>query len=220
MTAPLFSRLLTIVLTVSLLLVVTLGGLRINAAVSATHSKGLLQVTSSANATLSVSQDERQAQIIGTGRAKVWLQPGIYELEASAGGVRAAQVVTVYARQVATAHITPTSKRIIPSVADVTFNNTDALINAGLTSTQVSVFERLIFNYKTSVQTVTIDGSSLKSGPINQTGDPRFTDTFTLQIDTKSYTATIGYSDLQSIALRLIDSQTGAQVLNVTNLAQ
>lgn len=88
----------------------------------------------------------------------------------------------------------------------LTYSGTSALINNGLTTTQVNSFESDIKNFasinKISLSNVAVDKASVEPGPQNQSGI--FTLNFNITVNNSTkYMATIFYSDLTNIHLQL-----------------
>jgi hypothetical protein len=76
------------------------------AAIITSQSTGLLEVSSSdPQAGLTVSQANRQAIAIGTGKAKVRLKPGIYQVSASNNGYQTAVTVHLYEKRTTTSSL-------------------------------------------------------------------------------------------------------------------
>jgi hypothetical protein len=96
-----------------------------------------------------------------------------------------------------------------PSKNNIAFGGTDALINSGLTVTQINLLEQIIFEYKPSAHTANINSSSVEPGPHDPNTDTSFTINFSLAIDAAPYNATISYSNLSTVHLYLYNPQTG-----------
>ena len=94
------------------------------------------------------------------------------------------------------------------------FIGTDALLNNGLSTVQVTAFQQDIQTFaqtnKIDLRTVSIDSSSVTPGPLTSSGI--FTLTFSVAINNKNYNATIQCSGIVTIDLTLSDPTSGAQV--------
>ena len=218
MTPASANRLVNILLVIALVAFFVFGAMNIMKAISVSENYGLLEAKSTGSATLSVSQDKSQAEVIGTGSAKVWLKPGVYQLAASAKGSQNTQIITVQKQQTTSVNITPSAGPILPSVLNVDFENTDSLINAGLTTEQVAGFKRLVFNYKPAARVVSINSATLQSGPLASNNNERFSYTFIVTIDRVPFAAKISYGDSLNINLTLTNQLTNEQVVNTSTL--
>jgi len=100
-----------------------------------------------------------------------------------------------------------------PQSAGATFAGTEGLINNGLTTTQVQVFESDLMSFsqanKLNLNTVVVN--TVNPGPLNGSGT--FTLNFVVSINSTNYNATITYSGITTIELTLTNSQ-GVQVYN------
>lgn len=205
-------------------LVIVLAAWQIIPAFNTYKSTGVLEVNAStSSAQLSISQENHQAAIIGTGSAKVRLLPGTYQVAAIDSGSRASAVVTVYKGRTTHSSLNvsgnnsanSTNNNNTPQVRtaeDINFEGTDALINDGLTTDQVNEMEQYFFQFKSSANTVTIDQNTVGPGPHNPNVVSPFTLNFNVAIDSTSYKATISYTDLNNVTLQLFNPQTGAVV--------
>ena len=183
------------------------------------RSTGVLVVDASpSSAQLSISQENHQAAIIGTGSTKVRLQPGTYQLAATDSGSHTSVVVTVYKGRTTHSFLNVTSSATngntqpVRTVQDVNFSGTDALVNDGLTTDQLNEMEQYFFQFKSSANTVAIDPNTVQAGPHNPNVVSPFTLNFTVTVDSAPYKATVSYTDLNNVTLQLFNLQTGAVV--------
>lgn len=180
-----------------------------------TQQTGILALTATEPASaFSVSQADRSAKFIGTGSVRIRLQPGTYEVTANHAGKQVASMVRVNARQVTTEELDFSRTNLLPSVSTVNFQGTAALIASGLTSAQVSAFERTIFTFKPTAQSVIIDATSVQPGPHKPSDGKTFTTDLQLSVDGSVYNAVISRSDLSTIGLRLYDPATAQLVFD------
>lgn len=180
----------------------------------------LLVKTSKDAATISVSQDNKDAAIIGMGNAKVRLTPGTYLVVASGGGLRDSSIVKVSKKQTTKTTLDFKSSPLVKSPANTNYQNISVLVdNGGLTTLQISQLEQYFFKYNSSAHTVSIDPNSVESGPRNPNTSTSFTLNFNVTIDSKPYKATASYSNLSSIRLYLYNSQTNALMYDSGNPA-
>jgi FtsP/CotA-like multicopper oxidase with cupredoxin domain len=185
------------------------------------QSTGLLKITSfSSDATISISQNNKTAAIIGKGNTSVRLQPGSYEVAAISPEKFSSHQVTVSKNQTVSLHLTNT-KPPVPSVEDVNWNGINLFYTYGLDQAQIDNMEVLFFKYKPTVDSVTFDESSVTNGfrDLNNEEAP-FTLNFVGKIDGKAYKATISYmpNDLNDIDLTLSDPASGAQWYHASSI--
>jgi hypothetical protein len=155
---------------------------------------------------LSVSQTNRAAQVIGRGTARVHLNPGIYHLAAVTDGKETVATATVTKHQVTVARLDFSQSVTLRSMLDVDFRNTAAIINHGLTTSQLNSLERGFFRFRPTAKTVTINPASVKSPPHNIVIDgATFKLNFKVTVDTSTYAATTLYSGFDTIRLLLYD---------------
>lgn len=175
---------------------------------------GLLEISSSdKKALLTISQDNHEAKVVGIGRSKILLNPGVYQVAATDGTKQQFTVVQVYKRKVTNTNLEPSSTARIPTPQTIVFSGTSALINSGLTVNQVSALKQAFFKYKSSAQSIVINQSSVEPGPHNPNGIG-FTINFTVAIDSKLSKAAVSYSGLNDIRLYLYDPQNNSLVFD------
>lgn len=177
-------------------------------AIKTIHTTGLLILSSTdSSAVFSVSRDGSGAQVVGTGSARIRLKPGTYLVAANNTNKSATKVVTITTGQTSSVNLTPSSQTPLSSLSNISFNGFDYLLSNGLTSDQVTNLEQLFFSYKQTAKEVTIDQASVEPGPHNP-NDSNFTMNFTGSIDSTLYRATITYSGLDAVSLKLTNPQT------------
>ncbi len=206
-------RLLSVFIPVVYLLLVGLLVLSILQALNARRTTGILDIkTSDSTSAITISATNTQAALLGTGSAKVRLKPGSYFVMAQAKGLQATQTVTISLHQTTKitlqlTNITPA----LPSPASITFVNTAALLNNGLSSSQVTNLKQLFFTYAPSAKIISINVPSIQPGA----RDPNsatvwFSLTFTGSIDESPYNATVEYSGLDTTKLTLTNPTNGS----------
>lgn len=183
--------------------------------VVASRDTGLVRIkTSDSQALISVTQENHTAAVIGTGNANVRLNPGTYRITAVSGAKQASSAVTIGAKETTSLSLKLTDKPKVPSAASIDFQNTDSLIDAGLTVQQVSAIKNDLFNFSPSARVITINPQSVSPGPLDHSNpNPTFTLRFNVSVDSKDYGALATYTDLVSIQLQLYNS-SGAQVFD------
>jgi hypothetical protein len=201
-----------ILITIIAVLVIIVG-LQAFSGINTRGRTGVLSVTSPQGTSVSISAQNKQAAVIGTGTVKVRVDPGTYLLMGIKNGSRTTTVVTVTKTQ--TTHTTlqfSANPNGIRSSQDITFQGQSGLLNVGLTVSQVNKIEQNIFEYKTTAKTVTINENTIEPGPHDPNGVAPFTLNFTLSIDGTSYTAVATYLDLENVDLQLTNATTGRVV--------
>jgi hypothetical protein len=95
--------------------------------------------------------------------------------------------------------------------ANITYVNTDALINNGISTTQLTLFEQYISEFTPAAETVTINPSSIG----NYAGTPPAIGLykFIVNIDGTDYNAQASYTFLTDLTLALFNG-SGTQVFN------
>jgi len=183
------------------------------AAILARGSTGILVISSTdSKATLSVSQMDKAAKIIGVGKAKARLKPGLYEVAAASNGNQAFQAVSVTAKTSSSITLNPVKATLLPSISNISFSGMNALVNHGLTHDQIKDLEHAFFKFKPSASAVNIDSNSIFPGPI----DPNtagFNTRFSVDIDSINYSATIKYIGLSDLELMLFNA-AGNQIFD------
>jgi hypothetical protein len=183
------------------------------ATIITSQNTGILQIRSAnPKAGLIISQNNRQALLVGTGTARVRLKPGSYQISATYGGKQANGVATVYKDRTTGSYLGVLQPVRLPSVATINFEGTGSLINDGLTIEQVNNLEQEFFQYKPRAQTVNI--SSVEPAPHNPNVDTSFSLNFTVSIDSTTYNATVTYTDLETVQLHLYNLQNNALLFN------
>lgn len=169
---------------------------------------GILIVRSSKpNTLLSVSKDNSEAKVIGTGNAKVRLAPGIYHLVGLSGGARANLTVRVSKNSVIRSYIKPAYPPSAPSVNSINFKGVDAFLNSGLTTAQINNLKQSIFQFKPTAHTVSI--TNITPAPHDPNTSTSFAINFKVSVDSVPYNATVDYTGLDNIRLHLYDAQNG-----------
>ncbi len=203
------------IIVVLYIAVIIFGVYQIISALGPYKTTGLLVIkTSNKSAQLSISEEDHQAALVGTGGAHLRLAPGQYQVAAIAGSQRTTAVVTVTKEHTSTVSLNLNNSSELHSVNDVNFSGADMLTNAGLSNDQVSEIEEYLFEFKPTASTISINSGSFEPGPHNPNADDPFTATFTTTIDSsKAYVVTITYSDLNNVSLQIY-SESGALVFN------
>ncbi len=174
---------------------------------------GLVKVKSTnSNAILSVTQNNKEARLIGTGSARVRLNPGSYLISSAFHGRQSSAVIKVIKGQTTNMLLNPDSQPLLPSVQSVNFAGIDSLLNSGLTTTQIGLLKREFFNYNTGVKSVNISPSSIKPAPRNPDKDIAFKINFSATIDSTPSKETISYTGLNDLRLQIFDSITDQQI--------
>ncbi len=206
-------RLLSVFIPIAYLLLVVSLVFSVLQALTIRRTTGILEVKTSDNTSaITISANNTQAASLGTGSARVRLKPGNYYVMAQTNGLRAAQTVTISLHQTTKitlqlASITP----VLPSPASITFVNTAALLNNGLSSTQVTNLKQLFFTYAPSAKIISINIPSIEPGARDPSSATLwFSLTFTGSIDESPYNATVEYSGLDTTKLTLTNPASGA----------
>lgn len=88
-----------------------------------------------------------------------------------------------------------------------TFQGMSSFIQNGLTTDQVNGLIKDFSKFSSSAKTVSVDPTSLIPGPHNpNSGDPSFTITFRVSIDSASYRGSVVYSGLSAVRLILYNN--------------
>lgn len=169
--------------------------------------------SSDPNAIISVTQDERSAEKLGTGAAKARLKPGHYLVAASNSGkfVYVEISVNQHSQQV---FLDMNRAKKLPTVYSINFVGADQLQDFGPSSDQISIMKHLFFRFKPTANTIILSG--VKPVPHNRnslsTSDSIL---FKVSIDKTAYNAKFDYSLLGNGAnLFLYNSKNGAPVFN------
>lgn len=180
---------------------------------------GLTITTFASNASISISSNNKGAVIVGTGTAKLRLSPGSYQITASSNGSTSTGRAVVRLGASTTVHLAKTNAAPVPSPDNITFSGIDALVQRGITAKQSANLRTLFFKYKQNAKAISIKTSSITQGPRDSSDDNApFTLNFTVTIDSDTYDASIVYTDLENLELRLLDTQTGDQVYDATSV--
>lgn len=200
--------------TIGFFVLVLFGIYQIVSAAIAAQNTGVLSVTASKpGAVISVSRANKQAAIIGTGSARVRLAPGTYQLVAVNAGSRTASLVKITEKHSSRISLDLNKTSTLRSVASINFEGTDALVNNGLTATQVGELEQYFFQLKPSANKVVIDTASVQIGP-HDLNTSTFTLNFNVAVDSSAYKSTVSYADPNAVRLQLYEPRSGSQVLD------
>ena len=188
---------------------------------------GTLNVTSSAsNTQISLSEENHQATSVGTGSARVRLQPGTYQVAGFADGHYATQIVTVSVGQTTNMTLnlnqsqqSQSNNQQARTVVDVNFEGISQLLSYGISSQQTAEMQQYFFQFKPTENTVSIDTSSISSAPRDPNVISPQTLDFTVTIDNTTYNAAVSYYDTNNITLTLSNPQTGAQVFTAGSIS-
>lgn len=109
--------------------------------------------------------------------------------------------------------LTNTQISFKPTLGMPLFNGEDALINIGLTNTQVGDINTYVAQFSPYAQAATIDTTSIKHYQLNPS-DPwtPWAVGFSMTIDGKPYTVVGAFYDTQDIQVKITDPATGNQV--------
>lgn len=95
---------------------------------------------------------------------------------------------------------------------NISYVNTDDLINNGMSTTQLVLLEEYFSEFDPSATTVTINPGSIGIYAAPAPAKAMFK--FSVTVDSMSYNAQASYTFLDNLSLTLFNSQTGAQVFN------
>lgn len=201
-----------------LLVFILLGllGYKVVDAINVRRSCGLLELkVSDKSAVVSISAINKQAELLGTGNTSTYLSPGDYYVFARGSGLQASQIVHVALHKTTkTTLLLSNPKPALPSPESINFMNTKELIDNGISATQVSNIEQMLFMFSSSAKTITIARGSVRPGPHDRnSSSPWFNMTFIVNIDNSGYSALLEYSGLITTKLTMNDS-SGAQVFS------
>jgi hypothetical protein len=179
-------------------------------AVTQSNRRGTLFFQSSdSNATLSITQNNKQAIVIGVGQSKALLLPGTYLVSSSDKGQLATKVVSIVMKKTTKIMLDPSSEVFLPSLLNIKFNNIGNFINFGLTNQQVISLEQSLFKFNPDAKTINIDSGSIENGPHNASTSNGFVINFNLTIDNTPYKGSVNYNDITHVQLTLSDPQKG-----------
>ncbi len=179
------------------------------------NSTGIISVTSSNNKdSIVIGQPSHQFYPIGTGAAKVSLYPGSYIVESINGNQVDVKTVNVKKKSYTSVNLNPSTIFKLPYLENLSFINASALSNAGLTSTQVSMFQNLIYGFNPYAKTITIETDTISASPPNPANQNPFSIKFKFVIDSTNYNASINYgSNLNTISLNIYN-QAGSLIIS------
>lgn len=178
------------------------------------QTTGLVSIsTPDDNATISLTAENRDAKIIGTGSLKVRLKSGKYLIAASDSGKQARAVVNVQKKAESKIYIDPSQATGLPTVNDVNFLGIPALLSDGLTVTQVNKMKLYLFEFKPQAKNIEILSSTIRPNPHNPDADTSFSTNFDVLFDSARYSGIIHYKGLDDLVLTLNDAH-GNTVFN------
>jgi hypothetical protein len=194
------------IIAVAYIAVIVFAGYQIHSALTIKSTTGMIVVKASkTSAELSITQENHQASIIGTGTARIRIAPGTYLLGAVNSGQQTGSVASVSLKQTTNASLNLNKSIVLRYAGDINFQNTSALTNSGISSSQLEDFEQYIFEFDHAAQTVNIDANSVEPGPHNPNLVQPFTLNFHLTIDNVNYIATLSYTDVNSTSITLFN---------------
>lgn len=175
---------------------------------------GVLKVTSTdPKATISISQNNKQAAVIGTGSSSARLKPGVYRIVANNGSGHAFGATAVFARRTSDILLSIGSSSYLRTSADVSFVGTNVLVDHGLSANQLYSLKKSFFSYNNKAKEVKI--SNVKATPHKRDSASTYNSmTFDVTIDGKEYTAKIEYSGLSDGAQLYLYDNFGTQVFD------
>ena len=176
-------------------------------------------VAASKDAAISISQNNKNAEVIGKGSVTVRLHAGRYALAASSNGTIDRTYTTVQAKHPLTVRIPKTTKPPLPSAQNIEFSNMEELVKRGLTTAQNRALQSLFFDYNPQAKKVSVLSSSVTTLPRNPSSNDPFGQNFQVAIDGTTYRATISYTGLEDMQLKIYDSKTGAELFSKNNSA-
>lgn len=99
-----------------------------------------------------------------------------------------------------------------PSRNTITFSGTDALINQGISTYQIEALKQAVFlfgqNTKTDITTAAVDTSTITIPPYSKDTSDYFTMLFDITINNTRYHATMLYSSVTAMELKLSQGST------------
>lgn len=195
----------------TMIVVVVCAYLIVSAIITA-ETTGVLKVSSTQKATISVSRVGRQARTIGKpGKANVRLKPGTYQVVAITSNSQVAvRTVSIQEKKSVAVNLNPSTPLKLPSVSGVSFSGISTLTDLGLSSDEINTLKLNFFQFKTSANSVSINTGSARTAP-HILGDP-FVITFSVNVDSQAYKAKITYSDDGNIQLQLYSPGSGKLV--------
>jgi hypothetical protein len=189
-------------------------------AIITAETTGLLKVSGTQKATISITKTGSQAKIVGKpGKAKIRLKPGTYQVVASgSNGQGAARQISIQKKKSTTLSLTLANSPKLPSVSSVSFFGMSALTDIGITTDQMNALKFDFFRFKTSANAVSVNTKSIQTLPYIL-GNPSVS-TFTVTVDSQTYNAKISFADLFTVQLVLSNPKTGQQVFDSSNLSR
>ncbi len=182
------------------------------------HTTGTLTIsTPVSTAAISISQNNKEAKMVGTGSTKLRLLPGSYEIASYSNGNSVTGRATVRLGKNTVLRLPKTQAPPVPSSDNITFTGMDTVVARGLTTDQAANIRELFFKYKKNAKYIAILPSTVTPGPHNPDSNDPFTLNFSGTIDSVPYKATLTYSDLENVQLTIFDPQTGATLFNMSS---
>ncbi len=211
------SPFVNIAIAVALLLTALVGFMTVRDVVAA-QTTGVIDVTSSKpGAIITISGSETQAAIAGYGSIKIRVPEGDYLVSATVPGSQTATNVHVTNQQTTEASLDLSKTNALPTVNDIDFQNFEELITNGLSTGRLNSVQLAIFDYDNHAKTAKLQSNTIYTAPLNpNSNDSTFGLTFNLDIDNKSFKATLRYSFGTKITLILNDKTTNKQVFKET----
>lgn len=201
-------RQITLVIVLIYIVVIGMMGYFIASAIQIHDRTGILSVKASdKSAIITISENNHEAKILGTGAATVRLATGSYYLVADANGKQTSAVAHITAGKTASINLDLEHSTFLPSPETISYDNLDSLINSGITSDQITLIKQYFFAFKPTAQLVNIDPNSVQPGPHDPNTSIGFTLNFNVRVDDTSYKATLTYPDASSVQLQLFDDQ-------------
>jgi hypothetical protein len=148
----------------------------------------------------------------GEGSAKVRLKPGNYQISAIENGEQSNAIAQVYDRHTTNSRLGLVRSFQLPTAQNIDFKNSSSLINAGLTSEQISDLQEYFFQFNHTTKTVDVISESVQLAPYNPNVDTSFSINFDVSINNVAYKATVTYTNLTDIQLYLYNDQTNSLV--------
>jgi hypothetical protein len=208
-----FNRLFTFALLVILVII----GLLVFRDLHVKNTTGTLTITAFASdATISITQNNRTAEVVGVGVVGLRLTPGAYQIAVSSNGTSSFTQTMVHRQAHSTIYVGK-QRPAIASPDTINFTGIGALNERGITTDQITNLKKLFFKYKPKATTISIDSKNITNGQHNPDSDDPFTLNFTGTIDEQKYRATITYTDLENLELALHDPQTNAQLFDASS---
>lgn len=162
------------------ILVVGVGRLRNAGTLVVKAPRGYEQATISAPA--------KGAALVRVGAdSRTRLAPDIYFVSIRKDGRTLSGVVAVQKQKTTTLTLDP-AKQIMSTAGGFAFSQTDSLIDIGLTTKQIDMVRKQLFQFKKTIVTAAIKPETIRFGTISESS-PDFSRFFTINIDEKDYDA-------------------------------